>query len=56
MGEYMAVISVPEGELDEIMEKLHEAQETIYQCYRRLESMGVLRVEKKSPTGAADGE
>lgn len=48
MSEYTATISVSDGELDEIMAKLNEAQETIYQCYSRLEKLGILRIEKKN--------
>jgi len=47
LSDFVVHISVPDGELDEIMKRLNEAQETIYQCYSRLEKLGVLRIEKK---------
>lgn len=47
MTEFVATVSMPEGELEDIMKKLTEAQETIYECYSRLEKLGVLRLEKK---------
>lgn len=56
MGNYVALISVKDGELDEIMAELKEAQEKIYKCYNRLDELGVLRIEKETPPDAADGE
>lgn len=56
MGNYVAVISVKDGELDEIMAELEEAQKKIYKCYNRLGELGVLRIEKKAPPEEADGE
>ncbi len=47
MTEFVMTVSMPEGELEDIMKKLTEAQETIYECYARLEKLGVLRLEKK---------
>lgn len=47
MTEFVVTVSMPEGELEDIMKKLTEAQETIYECYSRLEKLGVLRLEKK---------
>ena len=53
MGNYVALISVKDGELDEIMAELKEAQEKIYKCYNRLDELGVLRIEKETPPDAA---
>lgn len=49
MSKYVATISVHDGELDEIMKKLNEAQNTIYQCYSRLEELDVMRIESRKP-------
>lgn len=41
-------IDVPEGELERILEDLRNAQETIRQCYHRLETLGVLRITEEA--------
>lgn len=42
-------IEVPEGRIQEIMDKLNKAQETIYECYSELQNLGVLTIKEASP-------
>ena len=44
MRRYSIRIKMPEGEVKEILDELASAQEIIYKCYNRLESLGVLTV------------
>lgn len=48
MTSYYIKIKAPEGELEKIMNELAEAQSKIYECYRRLEDLGVLTIEKEA--------
>lgn len=54
MRRYMIRIDVPEGEVKEILEELDKAQQTIYNCYSRLEAMGVINIIEK-PSAATNG-
>lgn len=54
MGRYMTIVEIPEGKLDEIMNRMEKAQETIYKCYRELQELGILKVEKKEDTTRAN--
>ena len=40
---------VDDAELKEIFNELNKAQETIYKCYSRLQSLGIVKF-KKSPS------
>lgn len=44
MDKYSINIEIPKGELKEILDKLTDAQETVYECYSRLEQLGVLKM------------
>ena len=44
MDNYSIRIEVPEGKVKEILDRLTEAQETIYRCYDELNRLGVLVV------------
>ena len=46
MTGYFIKIKAPEGELEKILNELAEAQTKIYECYQRLEDLGVLTFEK----------
>ena len=43
-------MKVEKSELEEIMERMRQAQETILDCYYKLESLGVVVMEKKETT------
>lgn len=47
MEEYGISIIAVEGELEEILNELSKAQATIFNCYRKLQSLGVLTITKK---------
>ena len=44
MNGYSVRMEVKEGEVKEIMDRLTQAQETIYKCYSELQDLGVLTV------------
>lgn len=46
-------IEVENGELEQILKELSEAQEKIYQCYSKLKAMGVLKVKQPPAAEAA---
>ena len=47
MMKYFISIEAPKGELEDILDQLHEAQKTIKTCYERLEALGVLTFVEK---------
>lgn len=51
MTNYLISIEVPEGKVKEILDRLTEAQEIIYQCYSDLKDIGVLVVREKATSG-----
>ena len=55
MEKYCVVVSIQEGKLAEIMERLQAAQSEIYKCYGELEAMGVLEI-KKPPEATGGGK
>ena len=40
-------VEIKDGELEQIMEELSQAMETIYKCYSKLKVMGVLVIKKE---------
>lgn len=46
--ECYARINIPEGEIEKTLEELKKAQETIYRCYRKLDTLGVLHITEKA--------
>lgn len=53
MTNYSIRIEVEDGEIEQILKELNEAQETIFKCYNRLQTLGVLKI-KKSPSANDD--
>lgn len=51
VNNYSLRIEVPEGKVKEILNRLTEAQETIYLCYAELEQLGVLTITEKTASG-----
>jgi hypothetical protein len=51
MRKYDIKISVPEGKVKEILDKLTAAQEVIAECYSELEALGVVTIEEKAVSG-----
>lgn len=51
MNNYSIRIEVPEDKLKEILDRLTEAQETIYRCYEELNQLGVLTIAEKTTSG-----
>ena len=47
MGEYAASIKVDEEELDQIFRDLNAARETIWRCYTKLETLGIVEIKRK---------
>jgi hypothetical protein len=46
MNDYMIRIEIPEGEVKKILNELTEAQQKIYECYDRLNDLGVVVLKK----------
>lgn len=53
MNNHIIHIEVPEGRIKEILDKMTEAQTTIYQCWEELEHLGIV-VIKKAPLAESD--
>lgn len=51
MTNYGIHIEIPAGRVKEILDKLQDAQETIYKCYTELQDLGVLTVRKDTSSG-----
>lgn len=51
MNNSVISIEIPEGRVKEILDKLTEAQETIWLCYRELEALGVVTMREKTDSG-----
>ncbi len=51
MTSHLVRIEIPEGEVKQILDELNEAQSKIYECYSRLQGLGVLTVVKKDAAG-----
>lgn len=51
MNNYGIHIEVPDGKVKEILDKLSDAQNTIYACYNELEQLGVLTIREKTASG-----
>ena len=47
MTSYVIGIEVPDGEINEILEELERAQETIYKCYSRLKCLDLLTIRQE---------
>lgn len=50
MERYMTIVEISEGKLDEIMNRMKKAQKEIYDCYRELQELGILKVKKEEDT------
>lgn len=46
MNVYSIGIEVEEGKVKEILDRLTDAQNEIYNCYSELEALGVLKIKK----------
>ncbi|MCH5315760.1 MAG: hypothetical protein J1E81_07590 [Eubacterium sp.] len=55
MNNYNIRIEIEDGEVKQILKELNEAQETIYKCYIKLQSLGVLKI-KESPEGTTSDD
>lgn len=51
MNGYSIRIEVQDGKVKEIMDRLNEAQQTIYRCYQELQDLGVVVVKEKAASG-----
>ncbi|MBR2216504.1 MAG: hypothetical protein IJ849_12230 [Selenomonadaceae bacterium] len=54
MNKYFIGIEVKDGEIEKILGELHEAQEKMGDCYRRLRDLGVLTIRKDTADGSDD--
>lgn len=52
MTGYEIRIEVKQGEVKKILEELDEAQEKIYDCYRRLQDIGVVTISGAEKTAS----
>ena len=51
MNKYAVQLEMPKGKVEEILEKLTAAQETIRECYQELGGLGVLVIKEKTASG-----
>lgn len=51
MNKYGIAIEIPEGKLEEILERLTAAQEEISKCYDELRDLGVVTIREKTVSG-----
>ncbi|WP_154658792.1 hypothetical protein [Agathobaculum desmolans] len=51
MNNYAIHIEIPEGRVQEILNELTVAQETIRRCYDELTRLGVITVKEKTVSG-----
>lgn len=51
MNKYAVQLEMPKGKVEEILEKLNAAQETIRECYQELEGLGVLVIKEETASG-----
>lgn len=54
MTNYVLTIEIQDGAVQEILDELNEAQETIYRCYSRLMDLGVVTI-RTAPPAKTDG-
>ena len=52
MTNYVIKIEAKQGELKSILDELNEAQEKIYECYSRLQNIGVLTISEADETAS----
>lgn len=48
---YLIRVEIQDGEIEQILRELNEAQEKIYQCYSRLQEAGMVVVRKETASG-----
>ena len=46
MDQFYAVVEVDDEELSAILKKLNAAQEILYECYKKLQELNVLKLKK----------
>ena len=51
MNSYRIQIEVPEGEVKRLLDKITDAQDTIGECYQKLEELGVLVIKENPSSG-----
>ena len=51
MDKYIIRLEIPDGKVEEILDRLTAAQETIRECYQELEDLGVLVVKEETASG-----
>lgn len=54
MRDFDIRIEIKDGEVEEILKELNEAQETIFKCYNRLINLGVMTIRQKPPAATDD--
>ena len=55
MNKYAIRIEVPDGKVRELLERLDAAQQEIYNCYRELDELGVLTMQRVDEKGTDSG-
>ena len=51
VNKYSIQIKIPGGKVEEILNRLTEAQRVIVECYNELRDLGVLVIEEKTVSG-----
>lgn len=55
VNKYAIRIEVPDGKVRELLERLDAAQQEIYNCYRELDELGVLTMQRVDEKGTDSG-
>ena len=55
MVKYNLELVLPKGRLEELLDRITQAQETIRESYRELEAMGYVRITEEAADGEAGG-
>lgn len=51
MDKYIIRLEIPDGKVEEILDRLTAAQETIRECYQELGEIGVVAIKKETASG-----
>ena len=51
VDKYIIRLEIPDGKVEEILDRLSAAQDTIRECYQELEDLGVVAIKKETASG-----
>jgi predicted transcriptional regulator len=54
MNKFLATMVIQPGEVEEILEELEKAKETIYRCYTRLQELGFVEIRENKDAASGN--